>query len=553
MAVAMFMTAVLTPGAGATEKPMAGGDSVATVDQSSGQWFLRNDDGSAEQFYFGDDGDVPMLGDWDGDGVATPGVYRQSDGRIYLRNSNTQGVADLWFYFGNPGDVPIVGDWNGDGFDTLSIFRPSTNQFFIINELGANGDGLGAAEYSFTFGVKGDVPFTGDWDGDGIDGVALYRESTGEVFFRNSLSTGVAEVSTVYGNPGDVMIGGDWDGDSVDTLGVYRGNQFFLQNTPVRNGVGLGPADETFSFGEAGFFPLAGFFMAKIGAGPPDIVETARAAGDFDILIAALEAAGLDDDLKGPGPFTVFAPTDEAFEALPDGVLDALLGDIPTLERVLKYHVASGLQPASELAKLDGESLETIGGELVWVDVDGQSIYLNESTPTDPLIIISDIKTSNGIIHVIDGVMVPQDIVETASASGDFDALVAAVTAAGLADALSAPSGPFTVFAPTGEAFEALPDGVLDDLLGDIPALTDVLLYHVLSGTYDLTAVASWDGGTTPATLNGATIEVDVHDDGWIFLNERTPDDPLIILADIKTSNGIIHVIDGVLIPPAAN
>ena len=551
MLLALFVLfAVFTPGAGATETPISAGDSVASVDQSSGEWFLRNDDGSAQEFYFGDDGDIPMLGDWDGDGVTTPGVYRQSDGRIYLRNSNTQGIADLWFYFGNAGDVPVVGDWNGDGFDTISIFRPSTNQFFIINKLGANGDGLGAAEYSFTFGVKGDVPFTGDWDGDGIDGVALHRESTGEVFFRNSLSTGVAEVSTVYGDPGDVMIGGDWDGDGVDTLGVYRGDQFFLQNTPVKNGVGLGPADESFSFGEAGFFPLAGFFMAKTGAGPLDIVETARAAGDFDTLIAALEATGLDDDLKGPGPFTVFAPTDAAFDALPDGVLDGLLGDLPALERVLKYHVASGLLPASEVAKLDGKSLETIGSELVWVDVDGQSIYLNESTPSDPLIILADIKTSNGIIHVIDGVMVPQDIVETAAASDDFDTLVAAVTAAGLGDALSAPNGPFTVFAPTDAAFDALPDGVLDGLLGDLPALTDVLTYHVLSGAYDSTAVASWDGGTTPATLNGATIEVDVRDEG-IFLNETTPDDPLIIVADVKTSNGIIHVIDGVLIPPA--
>ena len=132
MLVALFvMFAVFTPAAGAVEEPMDAGESVAAVDQSTGQWYLRNEDGSAQEFYFGDPGDVPLFGDWDGDTVSTPGVYRQSDGRVYLRNSNTQGIADLWFYFGNPNDIPLAGDWDGDGVDTISVFRPSTNQFFI--------------------------------------------------------------------------------------------------------------------------------------------------------------------------------------------------------------------------------------------------------------------------------------------------------------------------------------------------------------------------------------------------------------------------------------
>ena len=83
------------------------------------------------------------MGDWDGDGVETPGLYRQSDGYVYLRNSNTQGIADIKFFFGNPGDVPIAGDFNGDGFDTVSIYRPSNQTFYIINKLGSNDGGLG--------------------------------------------------------------------------------------------------------------------------------------------------------------------------------------------------------------------------------------------------------------------------------------------------------------------------------------------------------------------------------------------------------------------------
>jgi uncharacterized surface protein with fasciclin (FAS1) repeats len=550
-----------------------------------------------------------------------------------------------------------------------------------MNELGADGGGLGAADYSFTFGDMGDVPFSGDWDGDGIGGVALHRESTGQVFFRNSLSTGVAEASTVYGDTGDMMIGGDWSGNGVDTLGVYRNGTFYLENTPVKTGTGLGAADETFAFGMAGFYPLAGFFMSQIRTGSLNIIQTAEAAGNFTTLLAALDATGLDQALRGPGPFTVFAPTDDAFDALPDGTVEALLGDLDALTRILTYHVASGKVPASEVVKLDAMSVETIGGELVWIDVKDGKVILNDvaevvitdiyasngiihvidavlvpkdivetasanedfetlvaalgaagladalSAPNglytvfaptgdafaalppgvldglladipalqrvlkyhvasgplpafevvkldgksaetiggelvrielkdgkvyvnDAEVVIKDIKTSNGIIHVIDAVLVPMDIVETASADDRFDTLVTAVGAAGLADALSAPNGPYTVFAPTDDAFAALPPGVLDGLLADIPALTSVLTYHVLSDAYDSTAVVSWDGSTTPATLNGATIEVDVHDP-TVVLNESTANSAKIVVVDVKTSNGIIHAINAVLIPPA--
>ena len=198
-------------------------DGFATI-SSGGMWTLQPEIGpwDPSEFYFGNPGDVPFMGDWDGDGVATPGLYRQSDGFVYVRDSNTQGVADVEFFFGNPGDVPLVGDFDGDGRDSVSIWRASQARVYVINELGADGGGLGAAEYSFGFGNPGDVPFVGDFDGDGVDTVGLYRESTGFVYFRNSLSTGNADLAFFYGNPGDQILAGDWDGDGDDTVAVYR-------------------------------------------------------------------------------------------------------------------------------------------------------------------------------------------------------------------------------------------------------------------------------------------------------------------------------------------
>ncbi len=179
-------------------------------------------------FYFGNPGDVAFAGDWDCDGVETPGLYRQSDGYVYLRNSNTQGVADIQFYFGDPGDIPIAGDFNGNGCDTVSIYRPSEQRVYIINVLGSNDSGLGAADFAFQFGNPADKPFVGDFDDDGTDTIGLHRESTGLVYFRNSNSTGVADAQFVFGNPGDRMIAGDWIGTGTDSVAVYRpSNQTF--------------------------------------------------------------------------------------------------------------------------------------------------------------------------------------------------------------------------------------------------------------------------------------------------------------------------------------
>jgi hypothetical protein len=184
-------------------------------------------------FHYGNPGDVPFSGDWDCDGVETPGLYRQSDGYVYLRDSNSQGVADVSFFFGNPGDFPISGDFDKDGCDTVSIFRPAEQRFYVINELGSRDAGLGRADFSFIFGNPGDKPFVGDFDNDGVDTIGLHRESTGLVYFRNSNSTGVADNEFIYGDPGDKIVAGDWDGNGSDSIGVYRplNGIFYLRNS----------------------------------------------------------------------------------------------------------------------------------------------------------------------------------------------------------------------------------------------------------------------------------------------------------------------------------
>ena len=231
---------------------------VGLVDPTQGMWHLRNSVGVVTSFFYGNPIDIPFMGDWDCDGVDTPGLFRQSDAFAYLRNSNTQGIADIRFFFGNPSDIPLAGDFNNDGCDTLSLYRPSTQEFFIINELGENEGGLGAADFSFVFGNPGDKPVVGDWDGDGIDEVGLHRESTGLFYWRNTLDTGNADGTIFFGDPGDRFVAGDWGiVDGKDTPAVFRPSDttFYFRHTLTQ-----GNADSQFVFGQPGWLPVAGDF-----------------------------------------------------------------------------------------------------------------------------------------------------------------------------------------------------------------------------------------------------------------------------------------------------
>ena len=237
--------------------PGALAPTVGLVDPGAGQWHLRSSVGDVTTFYFGNPGDYPIMGDWDCDGVDTPGLYRQSDGYVYLRNSNTQGIADIRFFFGNPGDVPLAGDFNGNGCDTVSIYRPSLGRFYIINKLGANDGGLGAAETDYLFGNPGDKAFVGDFDGDGVDTVGLHRESTGLVYFRNTHIQGIADSQFIFGNPGDRLVAGDWNSNGTDTPALFRpsNTMMYLRYTNTQ-----GNADAQFSFGSSTWLPVAGVF-----------------------------------------------------------------------------------------------------------------------------------------------------------------------------------------------------------------------------------------------------------------------------------------------------
>jgi transforming growth factor-beta-induced protein len=277
-----------------------------------------------------------------------------------------------------------------------------------------------------------------------------------------------------------------------------------------------------------------------------DIVDTAVADGRFTTLAAALEAAGLIETLKGEGPFTVFAPTDDAFAALPEGTVESLLlpENKQALTDILTYHVVAGKVMAADVTSLT--SATTVLGKDVAIKVDMGNVYINEAK-----VIITDIETSNGVIHVIDAVLLPPTeeaseagtIVDVAVADGRFTTLVAAVEAAGLVETLSG-EGPFTVFAPTDDAFAALPAGTLDSLLlpENKQQLTDILLYHVVSGKVMAADVVTL---TSAPTVLGKDVTITVKD-GKVFLNDTVE----VIITDIETSNGVIHVIDAVLLPP---
>jgi transforming growth factor-beta-induced protein len=281
-----------------------------------------------------------------------------------------------------------------------------------------------------------------------------------------------------------------------------------------------------------------------------DIVDTAIADGRFTTLVAAVTAGGLVDTLKGAGPFTVFAPTDDAFAKLPAGTVEDLLKpeNLETLKNILLYHVVPGAVMAADVVTLDGKSADTaFAGNAIAISVKDGSVFLNETVQ----VIITDIATSNGVIHVIDTVLLPPtklaNIVDTAVADGRFTTLVAAVTAGGLVDTLVG-EGPFTVFAPTDEAFATLPAGTVEGLLKpeNLETLKNILLYHVVPGTVMAADVVTLDGKTADTAFAGNAIAISVKD-GKVFLNETVQ----VIITDIVTSNGVIHVIDTVLLPPA--
>jgi len=267
------------------------------------------------------------------------------------------------------------------------------------------------------------------------------------------------------------------------------------------------------------------------------IPDVASKTPSLSTLVKALKNADLTDTLAGPGPFTVFAPTNDAFVALP-----YLLGLNKTaLTKVLNYHVASGKVESSDLTN-NTEEIKTREGQNVSVKLDHGNVMVNNAIVATP-----NVEASNGVVHIINEVLIPPGYVrptipEVAAATPDLSTLVKALNAAHLVDTLAG-TGPFTVFAPTNEAFKAMPAGVLEALLkpANVAKLKDVLKYHVHSGKVERSNLTN---GEKIDTLAGKQVNVTISGSS-VKINDAN-----VTIPDVLAGNGVVHVIGSVLIPP---
>ena len=431
----------------------------------------------------------------------------------------------------------LVAACGGSGNSTPSIAEVTANdsRFTTLNQAlvntGLNTTFLGGGP--FTVFAPTDAAFAALAAELGISREALLADRTllESVLRYHVLSTRVDSGAVPLGRAITPLAGGVFKIDNVSgtltvTDGRNRTSRISAPDINTRNGVMhavdrvLLPADKT-------------------------IVQTAQALPQFSVLVQAVVAAGLVDALSAPGPLTVFAPTDEAFAALLAelGVTaEQLLADTELLTRVLTYHVVPGrvlradVPVGTPVATLQGGSF-TVDGSLAITDARGRTANITAT----------DVLTSNGVIHVVDRVILPlpaENIVQTAQSLPQFSILVEAVVAAGLAEALSAP-GPLTVFAPTNDAFAALLAelGVSKEaLLADTALLTQVLTYHVVPGRV-LRAQVPLDTAIT--TLQGDSFSVD----GTLAITDQRGRTSNIVATDVFTSNGVIHVIDRVILP----
>lgn len=297
----------------------------------------------------------------------------------------------------------------------------------------------------------------------------------------------------------------------------------------------------------AGFTGIA---TAQSTASKKNIVQTAVAAGKFETLVSLVKQAGLVGTLSAKGNLTVFAPTDQAFAELKKSnpeLFAKIASDKNLLRAVLTYHVVGKRIPAAAAtsAAKKGQKVSTVQGERIALSFKKGKIVLNGSAR----VVIPNVKASNGIIHAIDSVLVPpslanidKNIVQAAVAGGTFKTLVSLVEQAGLVGDLSGP-GQLTVFAPTDAAFKKVPKATLAALGNDKALLKSVLLYHVAKGkvaaakVVKLKSVKTLQGGLLTPRVSGKKV----------FIGKAQ-----VVTPDVMASNGVIHVINRVLIPPTA-
>ena len=336
-------------------------------------------------------------------------------------------------------------------------------------------------------------------------------------------------------------IGEDWDNPETFSTGAVSGNM---------DGVCIG----THTFTVEGSYDYdcsigshaENGMVATITVNPAQanntVVDVIVNSEDHTLLEAAVGAAGLVEALNGEGPFTVFAPTDAAIisltEALEISAEDLLA--LPNLGEILQYHVVGAAAYAADLS--DGQMVETLLGEDLSVSITAEGVFINNAQVT-----VADIAADNGVVHVIDAMLLPptpatNTVVDVIVNSENHTLLEAAVGAAGLVEALSG-EGPFTVFAPTDDAIVALTEALeitADELLA-LPNLGDILLYHVVGAE---AYAADLSDGQMIETLQGGDITVSITAEG-VFIN-----DAQVTVADLEADNGVVHVIDAVLLPP---
>ena len=268
-----------------------------------------------------------------------------------------------------------------------------------------------------------------------------------------------------------------------------------------------------------------------------DIVSN---SADHTTLKTAIDACSLDGVLAGPGPFTLFAPTDSAFSNLPAGTVTALLSNIPALTQILEHHVVADSVMSTMLT--NNQIVNTLLGTDVTVTINANGVYIDNAMVT-----FADIVADNGVVHIIDAVLMPStstnSIYEIVSNSNSHTTLKTAIDACSLYGTLSGP-GPFTLFAPTDSAFNLLPSGTLTALLNDIPQLTSILLHHAVNDSVMSTMLTN---NQIVTTINGTDITVTINSGGVYIDNAK------VTFADIIADNGVVHIIDLVLLPATSS
>jgi len=371
-------------------------------------------------------------------------------------------------------------------------------------------------------------------DTDTLSDILTYHVISGEVDSSAAISSAGSLVEMVNGD----SIGLSLDGDNllVNTATVI------LVDVAADNGV---------------IHVIDAVLTPPADKGTPtmNIVDTAVAAGDFGTLVTALQAAGLDATLADETQsFTVFAPTDAAFAMIDPETLNLLIADTDALSSVLLQHVVSGEVNSVTAYTLNGSSATTASDAAIPVAINTE---LDTLTFGGATVQTTDIYTTNGIIHVIDTVVVadvelptpPASIVDVAVNNGSFTTLVAALQATGLDTVLDDPESTFTVFAPTDAAFALLGQDTIDALLADPDTLKDILLYHVISGAEILQdgAITVAQSGSNKVDMANLRKTALTLADSRLYINKSA-----VSLADVMADNGVIHVVDQVILPPPA-